>query len=59
MQLLLKIAELEYSFVHEESLSSIVDLVFEQSLVNWFFSQYCIHLLRKPVWADLLLCTCC
>jgi len=32
-------------------LSSIVDLVFEQNLVNWFFS-----LLRKPMRTDLLLC---
>ena len=23
---------------------------------QWFFSQYCIHLLRKPVRTDLLLC---
>ena len=30
--------------------------VFEQSLVNDAFSQYCIHLLRKPVRGDLLFC---
>ena len=30
----------------------IVDSVFEQ----WFFGQYCIHLLKKPVRTDLLLC---
>ena len=36
-----------------EALSSIVDLVFEQML-----SQYCMHLLRKVVRTELLLCIC-
>ena len=38
-------------------MSSInVDLVFEQVPSQWFSSQYCIHLLRKPVRTDVLLC---
>jgi len=32
-----------------ETLSSIVDSVFQQMPSQWFSSQYCIHLLRKPV----------
>ena len=32
-----------------ETLSTIVDLIFEQMPNQWFSSQYCIHLLRKPV----------
>jgi len=53
-----KIAELEIrlcAWRQGESLASIVDSVFEQSSQR-FFNQYCIHLLRKPVRTDLLLC---
>jgi len=32
-----------------------VDSTFEQMPGQWFFSQYCIHLLRRPVKTDLLL----
>ena len=52
---LLKSAELETRSVCMEMLF-IVDLVFEQMPGQWFFSQYCIHLLGKPVRTYLLLC---
>ena len=57
-QLLFKIAELEIQLCawrQGESLVSVADSVFEQS-GQWFFSQHCIHLLRKPMRTDLLLC---
>ena len=38
-----------------ESLASIVNSVFEEP-DQWFFSQYCVHLLWKPMTTDLLLC---
>jgi len=38
----------------EEALSSIVDSVCEQMPSQWFYSQYCMHLLRKLVRRDLL-----
>ena len=57
-QLLFKIVELEIQLCawrQGESLASIVDSVFEEP-GQWIFSQYCIHLLRKPMITDLLLC---
>ena len=33
----------------ENILLSIINSVFKQMPSQWFFSQYCIHLLRKPV----------
>jgi len=36
------------------SLATIADSVFEESLV--MVNQYCIHLLRKPMRTDFLLC---
>ena len=59
-QLLFKIVELEiwlHAWRQGESLASTVESMFEESLHGqWFFSQYCIHLLRKPTRTDLLLC---
>ena len=55
MQVLLKIAELGMCMkTCRESLSFIVDSVFEQSLVNDSSANTAVHLLRKPVRTDLL-----
>ena len=58
-QLLFKIVELEIllcAWRQGDALASIVDSVFEESLVNdYSANSYCIHLLRKPMRTDLLL----
>ena len=60
MLLLFKIGDYiqKYSWAHEDrkSLSSIVYMVFEWSLVNDSSAKYCSHLLRQPMKIDLLPC---
>ena len=58
-QLLFQIVELEIrlcAWRQGESLASIVDSVFGESLVNDSSADTALHLLRKPMRTDLLLC---